>query len=79
MRMINHVIDNFNENSDSLVIEIAINRLFDEFLNQRSQIISIITIFLRMNNIVRIFEWFWMTMHSSFTPLSQPGHSSTLL
>lgn len=56
MRMINHVIDNFNENSDSLVIEIAIDRLFDEFLNQRSQIISIITIFLRMNNIVRIFE-----------------------
>lgn len=79
MRMINHVIDNFNENSDSLVIEIAIDRLFDEFLNQRSQIISIITIFLRMNNIVRIFEWFWMTMRSSFTPLSQPGHSSTLL
>lgn len=36
-RMINQsIIDNFNENSDSLVIEIAIDRFFDELLNQRS-------------------------------------------
>lgn len=35
-RTINHVIDNFNENSDSLVIESAIDGFFDQLLNQRS-------------------------------------------